>query len=40
MYILSSSDFNQAFLRLKYLHQYSKHRNNQIKSIEATKPTA
>ncbi len=37
MYILSSSDFNQAFLRLKYLHQYSKHRNNQIKSIEATK---
>ncbi len=36
MYVLSSSDFNQAYRRIKYLNQYSRYRKTQIQSIEAT----
>jgi murein hydrolase activator len=34
MFILSASDFNQAYRRLKYLQQYSESRQKQIKKIE------
>jgi septal ring factor EnvC (AmiA/AmiB activator) len=37
MFILSSEDFNQAYKRIKYFQQYSKHRQQQAKAIEATK---
>jgi septal ring factor EnvC (AmiA/AmiB activator) len=37
MYVLSSADFNQAYRRVKYLHQYSRYRKTQIQSIEATR---
>jgi septal ring factor EnvC (AmiA/AmiB activator) len=37
MYVLSSTDFNQAYRRVKYLHQYSRYRKTQIQSIEATR---
>jgi septal ring factor EnvC (AmiA/AmiB activator) len=34
MYILSASNFNQAYRRLKYLKQYSGYRKRQIKAIQ------
>lgn len=35
MFILSASDFNQAYRRIKYLQQYSRSRQNQIDLIQA-----
>ncbi len=35
MFILSSSDFNQAMRRIEYLKQYSAYRQQKIKEIEA-----
>ena len=37
MFILSSEDFNQAYKRIKYFQQYSKHRQQQAKAIEQTR---
>jgi septal ring factor EnvC (AmiA/AmiB activator) len=37
MFILSSEDFNQAYKRIKYFQQYSKHRQQQAKAIEEVK---
>ncbi len=37
MFIFSSSDFNQAFKRLKYFQQYSSYRKTQVLLIEQTK---
>jgi septal ring factor EnvC (AmiA/AmiB activator) len=37
MFILSSEDFNQAYKRVKYFQQYSKHRQQQAKAIEETR---
>jgi len=34
MFILSSSDFNQAYRRIKYLQQFSDYRKRQVKLIE------
>ena len=34
MYIFSSTDLNQAYRRIKFLHLYSKYRKDQIKTIE------
>ncbi len=34
MFILSSSDFNQAYLRLRYLQQYGRHRRQQAEKIQ------
>lgn len=36
MFIFASSDFNQAFLRLKYLKQYTKYRKKQAEMIVVT----
>lgn len=36
MFILSSEDFNQAYKRIRYFQQYSKHRQEQAKAIETT----
>ncbi len=36
MFIFSSSDFNQAYLRLRYIQQYGRHRRNQADSIQKT----
>ena len=36
MYILASSDLNQAYRRIKFLHQYGKFRKEQIQSIVQT----
>jgi murein hydrolase activator len=36
MFIFSSRDFNQAYLRLKYLQQLTKHRQLQAEKIEET----
>jgi murein hydrolase activator len=35
MFILSSKDINQAYKRVKYFQQYAKHRQDQVKAIEA-----
>jgi septal ring factor EnvC (AmiA/AmiB activator) len=37
MFILSSEDFNQAYKRVKYFQQYSKHRQQQVRAIEETR---
>lgn len=37
MYVLASSDLNQAYRRIKYLTQYSRFRKEQIKLIEQKK---
>jgi len=37
MFILSSEDFNQAYKRIKYFQQYSKHRKQQATAIETTR---
>ena len=37
MFILSSENFNQAYKRIKYFQQYSKHRQQQAKAIEETR---
>ena len=37
MYVLASSDLSQAYRRIKFLHQYSKFRKEQIESIEEKK---
>ena len=34
IFIVSSSDFNQAYKRILYLKQYSQHRKNQAKKIQ------
>ena len=39
MFIFASSDFNQAFKRVKYLQQFSESRKNQAKEIEETQAT-
>lgn len=39
MYLLSSSDFNQAFQRTKYLQQYREYRIKQARLIEAVQKT-
>lgn len=36
MFVFSSKDFNQAYLRLKYFRQYNEYRRKQAESIEAT----
>ena len=36
MFLFSSSDFNQAFKRLKYFQQYSAYRKTQVELIEQT----
>ncbi len=36
MFIFSSTDFNQAYLRMRYLQQYSRHRREQADRIQAT----
>ena len=36
MFIFSSSNFNQAYLRMKYLQQYARHRQLQAQKIEET----
>jgi len=36
MYIFASKDFNQAYMRLKYLQQYSEYRHTQALMIEQT----
>ena len=36
MYVFASSDFNQAYKRLKYLQQYSENRKKQAAMIEST----
>jgi len=36
MFVFSSKDFNQAYLRLKYLRQYNEYRRQQAASIQAT----
>lgn len=36
MFVFSSKDFNQAYLRLKYLRQYNDYRRQQAASIQAT----
>jgi len=36
MFVFSSSDFNQAYMRLKYLQQYSDYRHRQAEMIEKT----
>ncbi len=36
MFLFSSSDFNQAYLRLKYLQQYARHRQIQAEKIIKT----
>lgn len=36
MFIVSSDNFNQALLRMKYLQQYARHRQLQAKKIEET----
>jgi len=35
MFILSSKDINQAYKRVKYFQQYSKHRQEQVEAISA-----
>jgi len=37
MFLFSAKDFNQAYLRLKYLQQYSRHRQLQAQKILETK---
>ncbi len=37
MFIFSSQSFNQAFLRMKYLQQYARHRQLQAQKIEETR---
>jgi septal ring factor EnvC (AmiA/AmiB activator) len=39
MFIFASSDFEQAFMRLKYLQQYSEYRHKQAEMIVKTKNT-
>ncbi len=36
MFIFSSSDFNQAYMRLRYLQQYGRHRRKQADKIHET----
>ncbi len=36
MFVFASSDFNQAYKRLKYLQQYSEHRKKQAALIDST----
>lgn len=36
MFVFSSKSFNQAFLRMKYLQQYARHRQLQAQKIEET----
>ena len=36
MFVLSSSTFNQAFLRMRYLQQYARHRQLQAEKIQET----
>lgn len=36
MFVFSSSDFNQAYMRMKYMQQYSDYRKSQAKQIQAT----
>lgn len=36
MFILSSDNFNQAFLRMRYLQQYARHRQIQAQKIQET----
>jgi murein hydrolase activator len=36
MFIFSSKSFNQAFLRMRYLQQYARHRQLQAQKIEET----
>jgi murein hydrolase activator len=36
MFLLSSASFNQAMLRMRYLQQYARHRQQQAEKIEAT----
>jgi len=36
MFIFSSSDFNQAYMRLRYLQQYGRHRRKQADKIQDT----
>lgn len=37
MFLLSSASFNQALMRMRYLQQYARHRQQQAEKIEATR---
>jgi len=37
MFIFSSSNFNQAYLRMRYLQQYARHRRQQAEKIQETR---
>ncbi|MFP4064365.1 MAG: murein hydrolase activator EnvC family protein [Bacteroidales bacterium] len=39
MFIFSSSNFNQAYLRMRYLQQYARHRRQQAEKIQETRET-